>query len=62
MGVAYYAVVVRASGLCTRFSLRTPDAQTFMVTFGAFLFVNSVFFTLCIRVGQYRCSCRFSFS
>lgn len=51
-GIAYYALVVRASGLCTRYSLRSPDAQTAVVTLGAFLFVNSMFFALCIRVGQ----------
>lgn len=51
-GVAYYAMVVRASGLCTRYSLRSPDVQTMIVTLGAFLFVNSMFFALCVRVGQ----------
>lgn len=51
-GIAFYGEVVRASGLCSRYSIRNPDLQTVLVTLGGFLFVNSVFFTLCIRGGQ----------
>ncbi|MCC6797400.1 MAG: DUF2029 domain-containing protein [Candidatus Hydrogenedentes bacterium] len=51
-GMAFYGALIRASGICTRYSLREPDLQTMLVTIGGFLFVNSIFFTLCIRVGQ----------
>jgi len=51
-GLTYYGLVVRASGLCSRFCLRAPDVQTLLVCLGVFLYVNSIFFTLCIRVGQ----------
>ncbi|MDZ4861033.1 MAG: hypothetical protein SGI88_18840 [Candidatus Hydrogenedentes bacterium] len=51
-GLAYYAIVVRASGLCSQFSMRRPCAETALVVLGAFLYVNSIFFTLCIRAGQ----------
>ena len=54
-GISFYGVVIGNSGLCTRYSLRTPDLQTMLVTLGGFLFVNSIFFTLCIRVGQVSC-------
>lgn len=54
-GIAFYGAVIRASGMCTGYSLRTPDFQTMLVTLGGFLFVNSIFFTLCIRVGQVSC-------
>ena len=51
-GIAFYGAVICASGLCTRYSPRNPDLQTVLATLGGFLFVNSIFFTLCIRVGQ----------
>ncbi len=51
-GIAFYATAIRTSGLCARYSLRKPDLQTALVTLGGFLFVNSIFFTLCIRGGQ----------
>ena len=51
-GIAACLVVVTAATGMAGLSLRHPNRKTALVFLAAFLFVNSIFFTLCIRVGQ----------
>lgn len=51
-GLAYYFLLVRMSGLCSRFSLRAPDRQTAVAALGACLYANSIFFVQCLHAGQ----------